>query len=99
MPAVEQSQNYTIYLIAVVVLLIVFFIFKSKKSKSNKREIALAGERGAGKTQLFISLCGGKQLETVPSIVNNTGILEIGRNKYTLTDFLGDNISKEKIVS
>jgi GTPase SAR1 family protein len=80
-------------------VLAVFLILKSKKSKSNKREIALVGERGAGKTQLFISLCGGKQLESVPSIVNNTGILEIERNKYVLTDFIGDNISKEKIVS
>ncbi len=80
-------------------MLAVFLILKSKKSKSNKREIALVGERGAGKTQLFISLCGGKQLESVPSIVNNTGILEIERNKYVLTDFIGDNISKEKIVS
>jgi len=57
------------------------------------------GERGAGKTQLFINLCGGKQFETVPSIVNNSGTFVLGRNKYTLNDFLGDNISKEKIVS
>jgi len=72
---------------------------KSRKSKSNKKEIVLVGERGAGKTQLFVSLCGGKQLETVPSIVNNSGILEIGGSKFVLNDFLGDNISKEKIVS
>ena len=54
----------------------------------------LVGERGAGKTQLFINLCGGKTFETVPSIVNNTGSIMIGRNKYTLNDFIGDNISK-----
>lgn len=61
-----------------VLLTILVSIFK-RKPKSNKKEIGLVGERGAGKTQLFIGLSGGKAFESVPSIANNTCQYAIGR--------------------
>jgi GTPase SAR1 family protein len=72
----------------------VLIFIRNRKSKNNKKEIGLIGERGSGKTQLFIGLSGGKPFETVPSLVNNTCEIEIGRNKYKLCDFIGDNLSK-----
>lgn len=88
-----------IYIIAVAAIVIVLLVLKKGKSKSSKREIGIVGERGSGKTQLFIGLSKGKPLETVPSISNNTSEIEIGNNKYKLCDFIGDNLSKEEVVS
>lgn len=59
----------------------------------------MVGERGAGKTQLFIGLCGGKPFETVPSISNNTSTLQLGRRSYLICDYIGDNLSKEEVLS
>jgi len=70
--AEEGSSTVTFFIISVIIMAIVVFLLMKKKSKVNKTEIGLIGERGSGKTQLFIGLCGGKLFETVPSIANNT---------------------------
>jgi GTPase SAR1 family protein len=87
------------YVIALVVLLFVLIGILRRKSKPSKKEIALVGERGSGKTQLFIGLCGGKHFETVPSITNNTSTLQVGNKNYAICDFIGDNLSKEEVIS
>ena len=57
----NASSDFYLYVIAIIMgLLIIYLIFKNKSSKQAKKEIALVGERGSGKTQLFIGLCGGK---------------------------------------
>ena len=95
LPVVEEgASSYLVYLIAVAALLIALFLISKRKVKTSKKEIGIVGERGAGKTQLFIGLSGGKTFETVPSIANNNCELDLGRNKYQLCDFLGDNLSK-----
>jgi hypothetical protein len=35
----------------------------------------------------------------VPSITNNTSTLEVGRKTYKICDFIGDNLSKEEVIS
>ena len=82
-------------LVFLVVSVVLIAILKLKKKNISKKEIALVGERGSGKTQLFIGLNKGKALESAPSLVNNHSELTIGSNKYKLTDFIGDNVSKE----
>lgn len=57
------------------------------------------GERFAGKTQLFIALNEGKRFETVPSIRNNCCTKSINKRKYRVTDYCGDNISKEDVLA
>ena len=94
-----EGTGYMIYIIGAVALLLVLFFMRRGKSKSARREIGIVGERNAGKTQLFIALTAGKEFETVPSIVNNTGEVEIGRKTYKLCDFMGDNLSKEEVLS
>jgi GTPase SAR1 family protein len=81
------------------VFAVAYLLWSRRKSKSSKREIALIGERGSGKTQLFIGLCGGKPFETVPSIANNNCEKDFGGNKYSVCDFMGDNLSKEEVLS
>lgn len=56
----EGSNTITIFIITAVLAAIIVFLIMRKKSKVNKTEIGLIGERGSGKTQLFIGLCGGK---------------------------------------
>lgn len=56
----EGSNTVTIFIITAVLAAIIVFLIMRKKSKVNKTEIGLIGERGSGKTQLFIGLCGGK---------------------------------------
>jgi hypothetical protein len=91
----QQADSYVfLYVIALAVIVIAFVLFIKRKSKPTKREIALIGERGSGKTQLFIGLCSGKSFETVPSITNNTSTLELGNKTYKICDFIGDNLSK-----
>lgn len=97
--AEAAGGNYFLYIIVAIVLAIVFLMMKKGKSKSSKSEICLVGERGSGKTQLFVSLCNGKSFETVPSISNNISTVEFGRKTYQLCDFIGDNLSKEEIVN
>ena len=75
-------------------VLAAYLVLARGKKKSFKKEIALTGERLAGKTQLFLSLSGSKAFNTVPSINNNVCALELGRNSYQLIDFIGDNLSK-----
>ena len=81
-----------------MVLLVTLFLIFKRKPKSNKKEIAIVGERGAGKTQLFIGLAGGKPFESVPSIANNICKLDVGRKQFQLCDFMGDNLSKEEVI-
>lgn len=70
----------------------------SKSKKKPKNIIALVGERFAGKTQLFITLNEGKKMRTVPSIHNNKTWFKLGNRSYEMTDYIGDNISKEEIL-
>lgn len=72
-----SSSSLPIYLFIAAVIILLFLLLNRKKNTPNQREIALIGERGSGKTQLFISLCGGKAFETVPSISNNSCQLEL----------------------
>ena len=58
--AEEGSNSVTFFIITVVLAAIIVFLLMKRKSKVNKTEIGLIGERGSGKTQLFIGLCGGK---------------------------------------
>lgn len=46
-----------------------------------------------------MGLSRAKAFETVPSIANNHGKIELGRKTYQLTDFIGDNVSKEEIIN
>ena len=75
-------------------MLIVFFATRGGKTSNAKKEIALVGERGSGKTQLLISLCNGKAFPTVPSINNNAGELQLGSKSFRVIDFIGDNVSR-----
>lgn len=38
-------------------------------------------------------------MPTVPSIVNNVCETQLGRRVYTVRDFIGDNVSKEEVLS
>lgn len=96
--ASSTGFSYHIYVVVIVAIITILFLLKRGTSKNSKKEIAIVGERGAGKTQLFIGLNKGKSLETVPSIVNNVSTIELGRKKYTLCDFIGDNLSKDEVV-
>ena len=77
-----------------MVVLVAFFAMRGGKGGNVKKEIALVGERGAGKTQLLITLCGGKAFPTVPSINNNAAELELGSKSFRVIDFIGDNVSR-----
>ena len=71
----------------------------TKKQSKNRRRIALIGERNSGKTQLFVKLNGGKKMQTAPSIQNNKTTFEREGKKYEMVDYIGDNISKEEILT
>lgn len=58
--AEEGNNTLTFFIITIVLAAIIIFLLMKKKSKVKKTEIGLIGERGSGKTQLFIGLCGGK---------------------------------------
>ena len=96
--AAEDSFNW-LYLAIGVVVAILFLLFRKSKAANNKKEIAIVGERGSGKTQLLMTLTGGPTFQTVPSISNNSAPLEIGNTAYRIIDFIGDNVSREEVVS
>ena len=101
---VEQDldQNFTLlgfpihyFALAIVGLFLLAYLKMAGKNKKLRNKIALIGERNSGKTQLFISLNGGKKMKTAPSIHNNKTDYELNGKKYQMVDFIGDNISKE----
>ena len=71
----------------------------TKKQGKGRIRIALIGERNSGKTQLFIKLNGGKKMQTAPSIQNNKTTFEREKKKYEMIDYIGDNISKEEVLT
>lgn len=87
-------SSFNLLLILGVAILCAYIILFRKKTVSRTR-IALVGERFSGKSQLFISLNEGKKMETVPSLNNNNVTRVINGNKYNITDYIGDNLSKE----
>lgn len=88
------------YLLILLLLIVSMVYLRLRKAKSaNRNRIVLVGERNSGKTQLWINLNGGKKTATGPSIHNNKTTWREGNKKYEIVDYIGDNISKDEIVS
>ncbi len=61
---------------------IVAYRMKSKAKQIVPVQIALLGQRNSGKTQLFIKMTNGIQMETVHSIKNNKAKITIQSKDY-----------------
>ncbi len=88
-------------ILGIVAVAFILYILRNRKKSGNQNIVALIGERYSGKTQLFMTVNGGKIYETVPSITNNQTSLKMpsSRKSYQFIDYCGDGISKDEILN